>query len=334
MEQRALGTTGLRVSAMGYGAGNIGGLMVRGDPAERRETVATALDGGITYFDTAPQYGDGCSEEHLGRALRELDALERVVIGTKVRLVPADLPNPERAIRRSVEASLRRLGRGWVDLVQLHNHVGRESTRPGDAVDPRDVVGAVAAGLRAVVTSGLARHIGFTALGATASTLDVVGSGHFATAQVYVNALNPSALEPGANGGAQEFDGLAHAAANAGLGIIAIRVLAAGALNVGGARHPVAGDPGGALAPGADYAADLKRANKLQPVVAEFGLENALELGLRFVLSWTEIATALTGVSDRDQLTAVLRWASRGPLPAEALRRIVEVAREHSAAGG
>ncbi len=54
MQQRDLGKTGLRVSALGFGTGAIGGLFVRGDPAERRRAVARALEAGITYFDTAP----------------------------------------------------------------------------------------------------------------------------------------------------------------------------------------------------------------------------------------------------------------------------------------
>ena len=66
MEYRVLGRTNLRVSALGFGCGNVGGLMVRGTPAERERAVARALDLGVNFFDTAPLYGDGVSEEHLG----------------------------------------------------------------------------------------------------------------------------------------------------------------------------------------------------------------------------------------------------------------------------
>jgi L-galactose dehydrogenase/L-glyceraldehyde 3-phosphate reductase len=51
---RALGRTGLRISALGFGCGNVGGLMVRGAPAERERAVARALELGVNYFDTAP----------------------------------------------------------------------------------------------------------------------------------------------------------------------------------------------------------------------------------------------------------------------------------------
>src|SRR5213078_5383804 len=81
-----------------------------GDDADRLATVCYALERGITFFDTAPAYGDGASETLLGRALRSDRA--RVTIATKVG--PRDDP------RRSLEASLRRLAMAYVDLIQLH----------------------------------------------------------------------------------------------------------------------------------------------------------------------------------------------------------------------
>src|SRR5437868_430711 len=120
MQQRALGSTGLMVSVLGFGCGSVGGLMVRGEAADQRAAVARALDAGITYFDTAPSYGDGRSEENLGRALRDLDASNRVVVGTKVRVSLEERSDAASAIRRSLEQSLQRLGRERVDLLQLH----------------------------------------------------------------------------------------------------------------------------------------------------------------------------------------------------------------------
>src|SRR6202158_4993204 len=98
MEQRPLGTTGLAVSALGFGCGAVGGLMVRGEPAEQRQAVSRALDAGITYFDTAAAYGDGLSEEHLGQVMRDLGAWSKVVVGTKFRLRPEDMADPPTAI--------------------------------------------------------------------------------------------------------------------------------------------------------------------------------------------------------------------------------------------
>jgi len=128
MEQRPFGSTGLTVSALGFGCGAVGGLLVRGDADEQRRAVSRALDAGITYFDTAAQYGDGRSEENLGRVMRELGAWSRVVVGTKVRLRPRDLSSSETAIRASLEASLRRLDRAsW--LFEPHPARGRDSLR-------------------------------------------------------------------------------------------------------------------------------------------------------------------------------------------------------------
>ena len=340
MEQRDLGKTGLRVSALGYGAGAIGGLMVRGDPAEQTRAVARALEAGVTYFDTAPSYGDGRSEENLGRALRELGAWERVVVGTKVRVDPADLAQPgagsaaRAAIRRSAEQSLRRLGRDAVDLLQLHNRVSLGQPDPatgtaasGGAVSLGYAVGEIAEGLRELVRDGLARHLGFTGLGETPALLEAARTGPFETVQAYYNALNPSAGHPGASGGAQDFAGLIDHAAQSGLGVIAIRVLAAGALGLQPARHANAGNPGAPLAPGADYDRDLQRARTIARLADELGLEGPLELALRFALAKPGLSTALVGYSDLAQLEAALRWVARGPLPPDAVDRVVEIAR-------
>src|SRR5206468_11936834 len=89
MESRSLGKTGLTVSALGFGCGNVGGLIIRGTVAERERAVARAMELGVNYFDTAPSYGDGESERNLGQALKALRA--RVYVGTKFRLDPPDL---------------------------------------------------------------------------------------------------------------------------------------------------------------------------------------------------------------------------------------------------
>src|SRR5687768_14774809 len=107
MKYRALGRTGIEVSALGFGCGDVGGLIVRGTPVERTRAVARAVELGINYFDTASSYGNGVSEEHLGGVLRELDL--DVYVGTKVRLRPEDLGDIRGAVIRSCEASLRRL---------------------------------------------------------------------------------------------------------------------------------------------------------------------------------------------------------------------------------
>src|SRR5579864_8695571 len=120
MERRVFGRTGMRLSILGFGCGAVGGLMVRGAPADQDRAIARALDAGVNYFDTAVQYGDGQSERNLGRALSALSASD-VVIGTKVRLPAAAFGRIGDAIARSLAGSLERLGRERVDILHLHN---------------------------------------------------------------------------------------------------------------------------------------------------------------------------------------------------------------------
>jgi L-galactose dehydrogenase/L-glyceraldehyde 3-phosphate reductase len=313
LEERPLGRTGLRVSALGFGCGAIGGLFVRGDAAEQRQALEEAIAAGITYFDTAPSYGDGQSEDNLGRALAETGA--NVVVGTKVRLEPSDLADVSTAVERSLATSLRRLRRERVDLLQLHTQVVLGPGRPDGAVTFDDVVGPIADALQAARVSGQVGHVGFTGLGDTQAVARVVESGRLETVQAYFNALNPSAGWPGrARPGTQDFAGLIDRAAAAGLGIIGIRPLAAGALSATDQRHPNAGDPGFALVAGNDYTADLRQAQRIVALAAEAGLEGPVELALRFALAKPGVSTVIVGFSDLPQLRAALRWANRGPL--------------------
>jgi len=325
VEQRALGRTGLTVSALGFGCGNVGGLMVRGDAADQRRAVAHALDTGITYFDTAPQYGGGRSEENLGRVLRELGAHNRVVVGTKVRLAPEDRAGPSAAIRRSIERSLSLLGRERVELLQLHNPIAAAEAG-GGALPLAEVLGAVAEGLQQGVAAGLARHAGITGLGEAAALGQAVSSGTFATMQAYFNAIDPSAGYPGATGGGQDFAGLIDHAA--GLGVIAIRVLAAGALSGTAERAPNASAaPGAPLVRGGEFERDVARARELASLAAAWGLESTVELAVRFALAKPGVSTVLVGYSDLQQLDDAIRWAERGPLPADAVARVIDAAR-------
>ena len=324
MEQRPLGNTGLQVSALGFGCGAVGGLMVRGDATEQRQAVSRALDAGITYFDTAASYGDGLSEEHLGQVMRDLGAWSRVVVGTKVRLRPAELQKPVEAVRASIEASLKRLGRNDVDLLNLHNPIALVSSDP-QLLDLDTALSDVARGLQDVVQAGLARHVGFTGLGDTAAVQEVVRAEPFESVQTYFNVLNPSAGFVGHAGGQQDFHGLIDTAARAGRAVIVIRVLAAGAAAAVPLRSPNAGDPGGNLVSGGSYAADLERAQSAASLAREMGLEGPVELAIRFGLSKPGVSTVLVGYSTVAQLEEAIKYAERGPLGGDAVQRVLEI---------
>lgn len=292
--------------------------MVRGDQSDQARAVGLALDAGVTYFDTAPSYGDGASEENLGRALAGLEAGHRALVGTKVRIAGDELNRPGAAIRTSLEASLSRLGRDSVDLFQLHNPIHESMAALDEVSEAMD----------RAVEDGLAEHIGFTGLGETALILRLLDQGPFETVQAYFNALNPSGVWAGATSGEQDFRGLIRKANECGVGVINIRVYAAGALAGDVTRHPSAGQVGGHPLAGAAYAEDVTRADRAARLAAEWDLESPLELGLRFALTAPGISTVLVGLSSIEHLEAALRWESRGPLGENAVDQVVELARQ------
>ena len=178
----------MKISALGFGCGDVGGLMVRGTPAERERGVARALEHGINYLDTAPSYGSGESEKNLGQVLRALKPT--VIVGTKWRLGAADLADVPGAVTRSVETSLARLGLPRVDLLHLHNLIGRVGEeRP---LGVARVLEAVVPAVRRLQEQGKVRFFGVTASGETGALHRALASGAIDTAQVVFNLLNPT----------------------------------------------------------------------------------------------------------------------------------------------
>ena len=87
MRYRPFGKTDLEISELVYGAGAVGGLLIRAEDEARREAIRRALAGGVNWIDTAPSYGNGASETALGWLLDEVD--ERPHVSTKVGIDPA-----------------------------------------------------------------------------------------------------------------------------------------------------------------------------------------------------------------------------------------------------
>lgn len=121
MRYRQLGASGLMLSTVGFGASALGGVFGSVDQAAATRAVRTALDLGVTFFDTAPFYGDTRSELALGRALAGI-ARDRYVLATKVgRYGAAEFDFSAARIAASVDQSLVRLGVDHLDLVQCHD---------------------------------------------------------------------------------------------------------------------------------------------------------------------------------------------------------------------
>ena len=316
MEQRTLGRTGLKVGALGFGCGDVGGLIVRGTAAERERAVSRALEAGVNYFDTAASYGTGESEKNLGATLRALRV--RPYVGTKFR-VPPEARDTAAAVTESIEASLQRLGLEQVDLIQLHNPIRADGSNESGLALPR-VLDEVLPAMENLRRQGKTRFLGVTALGDTAALRSVIESGRIDTAQVCVNLLNPTAIvTPPAGFPAHDFGRLLDRARRASVGTIGIRVLAAGALSGTTSRHPVAMPSVAPIASGHDYAQDVARTASLRPLVDKGYAANLMEASIRFALTHPGLSTVLVGTSEQAHLEAAIAAVERGPLPTSAL---------------
>jgi L-galactose dehydrogenase/L-glyceraldehyde 3-phosphate reductase len=316
MQTRKLGRTGLDVSVLTFGCGAVGGLMTRGSPADQERAVARALEVGVNHFDTAPAYGDGASEENLGRVLGVLKP--DVIVSTKVRLpLNADLGA---AVAASLEASLKRLKRDHVDVFQLHNTIGA----PGEGMLGSDVVlGEVVPALARAREQGKTRFIGFTAIGETAALHALIASGAFDTAQVPYNALNPSPGEPiAAAYPAQDYGRILDLAAQQGVGTIGIRVLAGGALSGREERNPLGLASVDPIGSGKSYAADVARARRLEPMLREGHAGSLTEMAVRFAIANAKLSTTEIGLANMDELNAAIAAIQKGPLSETALARL------------
>ena len=191
MRYRRLGTTGLEISAITLGCMSFGDASRGGHPWVLDEEAArplfvTALEAGITTFDTANVYSGGSSEEITGRLLGELAPRDEVVIATKVhgRMRPG--PNgaglSRAAIMTEIDHSLRRLGTDHVDLYQVHRW------------DPETPIEETMEALHDVVKAGKARYIGASSMYAwqfakAQYTADLGGWTRFVSMQDHYNLL-------------------------------------------------------------------------------------------------------------------------------------------------
>ncbi|MBE1533689.1 aldo/keto reductase [Actinomadura algeriensis] len=128
MRYRTLGRTGVQVSALALGAMNFGAIG-RTTQDEATAIVDAALDGGINLIDTADMYGQGESEEMVGRAIA--GRRDDIVLATKATMPMGDERNRQGGSRRwlvtALDDSLRRLGVDHVDLYQMHRWDPRTS---------------------------------------------------------------------------------------------------------------------------------------------------------------------------------------------------------------
>lgn len=218
METVRLGNTGATVSRLGFGgapAGLTNYLQSSSpqDARQREQTIAAihrAAELGVTFFDTAPAYGSGASEEIYGEALAAVKT--PVFVATKAS-------HQVESVRGSLEASLSRLRRDRVDLFQIHGTSYDEAT-----VDAILAPGGMLDELERLKAEGLTRFIGFTTEDNNPPFYRLMATGRFDVVQMCYNFAFQHPYDAARPAGS-----LLEAAAQ-GLGVITMRTLTAGLL--------------------------------------------------------------------------------------------------------
>lgn len=297
MDYRQLGKTGLRVSAVGFGAWQLDNSIWGGpDEAASIELVQAALGAGCNFFDTAPGYGNGASERLLGKALKGRRG--EAILCTKFgHADPKQMDFSAAGLRPSLEASLRRLQTDHVDVLLLHNP-------PGDLLD-----GTKAADLYAELEA-LQRAGKVRAFGASIDTSQELRTLALTTtsgaAEVLFNAFHQDVR--------RAFD----EAAERSVGLIAKVPLDSGWL---GGKYDEHSRFDGIRERWSPAVVDRRAAlvRKLRALLPP-GMP-LTQAALGFVLAHREIATVIPGAKTRAQLEANLAAAAE-PLPATLLTAV------------
>jgi D-threo-aldose 1-dehydrogenase len=329
MQRRRFGRTGLKVPALTFGGGWVGGLLIHGSERERQAVLDFALVAGIDWIDTAALYGNGVSETVIGEWLQSLPEERRPRVSTKFN-IDTSAGDFAGQIERSVSASLRRLGLARVPLLILHSRVVEAANRARDkrSLSVEEVLGSggiadIMDGLRA---QGLCGWIGLTGLGDPRALHAVIDSGRFDAAQIYYNLLNPTAMVPAGSGWTStDFDGLLQRCAARDMGVMGIRIFAAGHLATS-ERH----GREVAITANAENAAEEARARAVwEALGTAYG--TGAQTALRFGLACPLLSTIVVGIGETWHLDEALAAAEMGPLPEEAAAALAKLWRSHPA---
>jgi aryl-alcohol dehydrogenase-like predicted oxidoreductase len=286
MEVRMIGS--ISVSVVGIGCNNFGSRI---DEARSREVVDAAVDAGINFFDTADMYGNGLSEEFLGRALgaRRRD----VVIATKFGNDMDGKPGSARPeyIRHAVEGSLKRLGTDYIDLYQQHV--------PDPAVPISETLGA----LDDLVRVGKIREIGCSNFSvdqlreASAASDRRRGTARFVSVQNEYSLLH---REP-------EEDGVLAECARSGMAFLPFFPLKSGLLS-GKYRKGKPAPAGTRVANFERYRALLTEENldRVESLIAyaSHHRRTLLELAVSWLLAHRSVASVIAGATSAAQVQA------------------------------
>lgn len=326
MRYRALGNTGLQISEIAFGTAAPSGLMTIEPNDEQFKVMKRAVELGINYFDTAPDYGDGISEINTGRILRELGI--RPIITTKVEVRADNLHDIGGHIERSLEQSLQRLGVDYVDILQVHNgpitgdpHLQGASYSRLNVEDYFAPNGAIE-GLERVRRQGKTRFIGFICRGSDGPEVKrLLGTGLFHMINVSFTLLNPSAgvtMPYGMHVDADYGEVITYAHSK-GVGTAIYSPLSGGLLTdqvvKRGEFHPLAR----ALI---DRQRPLLEKAKALSFLSVPGKHSLAQASVRFILAAEGVTTVLGGFSDIQQMEEIVAASGAGPLSPELMARV------------
>jgi aryl-alcohol dehydrogenase-like predicted oxidoreductase len=328
VQHRIVPGTDLRLSEIGFGCGGNAGLMVRGKPAEQRRVIARALELGINYFDTAPDYGNGSAEEALGRVLRDIGA--RPLITSKVEVRHRDLGDVAGHVVRSAHESLRHLRVERLDVLQIHNGP-TTAPPPMDGDDYHELwiehflgLGGAAEGLRRLLEAGAIRYAGFICRGDDgAAVRTLLDTGLFHVINVPYTLLNPTAgmAKPPGLAIDRDYGDVLGAARRRGYGAAVYSPLAGGVLAGGVAQH--------VLARQVNPASDTVRHKQVLAARFRFLAEacggSLAQMAYRFVLMHPGVSTALGGFSSLEQMEEIAAVSGLPAIPPELLAEVETV---------
>jgi len=305
------------VSALTLGGGGIGQVW---GPTSREEAVATvreAVDAGITLLDVAPIYGDGEAERVVGEAFDgRLPEGVRVVTKHLLGSPPAD--EVLGRLERSLDESIARMRLAFVDLYVLHGYIVPDGTEGAENRTTRSLfVDAVRPAFERLVEQGRIGAWGITGAAAPAEILRAIGEDPAPGAlQAITNLLDSPADMRVSDEPARAREIIAAAAA-AGVGVMGIRPVQAGALTDGLDRELPSDHP---------IAVDFRRAAPFRALARELG-ESSASLAHRYALSMPGVDTVVLGVKDRIELRECLAAEAMGSLPSDIVARIDDAAR-------
>ena len=163
MVYNEIGKTGMRVSALSFGASSLGGVFHGIREEEGIRAVHVAVDNGINFIDVSPYYGHLKAEQVLGQALREIPR-DKYYLSTKVGRYGKDGVNmwdySAERVTRSVYESMERLGIDYIDLINVHD-IEFQAALPGGL---QKVVDETLPALVKLRDEGIVRHVGITDL--------------------------------------------------------------------------------------------------------------------------------------------------------------------------